>query len=135
LLKIFFAAPYYPTGSITFTLTYNGTTLDTETVNNVKGDGTYTTPTGYSLLGSASSGFYQWNATYSGDGNNSAASDLNDPNEVVAVVNSCRNLQIIGYSVYNPSTKQTTTPSDLSGNTQQGDTITVTFTVPNGDYD
>ena len=45
------------------------------------------------------------------------------------------NLQNITYSVYNPATMTTTTPADLSGNTQQGDTVTVTFTVPAGNYD
>ena len=51
------------------------------------------------------------------------------------MVTPCCNLQDIEYSVYNPATNTTTTPSDLSGNTQQGDTVTVTFTVPAGDYD
>ncbi len=122
-----------PTGTITFTLYQGSTKLDSQTVT-VSGDGTYTTPA-YSLSSSASAGIYQWDATYSGDGNNDPASDNNDPAEQVTVVDSCCNLQDISYSVYNPATKATTTPSDLSGNTQQGDTVTVTFTVPSGDYD
>src|SRR5262249_7139207 len=59
-----------PTGMITFTLVYNGSTVDTETVS-VSGNGTYTTPTGYTLPTSGTvTGTYQWNATYSGDSNN-----------------------------------------------------------------
>src|SRR5262249_39268491 len=66
-----------PTGSITFPLTYAGTTVvDTETVT-VNGNGTYTTPTGYALLTNATvTGNYVWTAKYtSGDGNNKDASD------------------------------------------------------------
>jgi len=127
---------YYPTGSITFTLYAPGCSspVDTEKVT-VDGDGTYSTPTGYTLPSNAKPGIYQWDATYSGDGNNKWASDNNDVAEQVVVVSPCCNLQNIAYSVYNPSTHTTTTPSDLSGNTQQGDTVTVTFTVPNGYYD
>ena len=126
-----------PTGSITFILlSPSGTTLDTETVNNVKGDGTYSTPTGYSLPTSAPAGFYQWNATYSGDGNNSGASDTKNPNEQVAVVNPCCNLTGVTFSVYNPSTGVTTKGiTDLRGNTDEGDTVTANFTVPTGDLD
>ena len=123
-----------PTGTITFTLYQGSTKLDTETVT-VTGNGTYTTPTGYSLPSSVSSGVYQWDANYSGDANNTATGDNNDPAEQVVVVSPCCNLQNVAYSVYNPATMTTTSPADLSGNTQQGDIITVTFTVPTGDYD
>ncbi|MFI5457364.1 MAG: SdrD B-like domain-containing protein [Isosphaerales bacterium] len=83
------------------------------------------------------SGVYQWDASYSGDSNNKATSDNNDLAEQVTVVSPCCNLTGITYSVYNPNTPNIppTTPADLSGNTQQGDTITVTFTVPAGSYD
>jgi hypothetical protein len=76
-----------PTGIITFTLFYNGSTTaaDTETVT-VNGNGTYTTPTGFTLPTSGTvTGSYQWDATYNGDSNNSAASDNNDPIELVTV--------------------------------------------------
>ena len=74
-----------PTGSITFTLVYQGSTVDTETVS-VSGNGTYSTPTGYTLPTSGTvTGTYQWNASYSGDGNNNAASETNDPLERVTV--------------------------------------------------
>ena len=78
---------------------------------------------------------YQWDASYSGDAKNNAASDNNDPAEQVTLVSPCCNLQDITYSVYNPADMTTTTPADLSGNTQQGDTVSATFTVPTGTYD
>ena len=67
------AAGYHETGNITFTLYQGGTTVvDTETVA-VSGNGTYTTPTGYTLPTSGSvTGTYQWVASYSGDSNNNA---------------------------------------------------------------
>jgi hypothetical protein len=77
---------YNPTGTITFTLFFNGgtTPVDTETVM-VNGNGTYTTPTGFPVPSSGpANGTYQWDAVYSGDGNNSSASDLNNPNEQVS---------------------------------------------------
>ena len=67
---------YHETGTITFTLIApNGTTVDTETVA-VNGNGTYTTPTGYTLSGTAATGTYQWNASFTDtDGNNLNASE------------------------------------------------------------
>ena len=48
--------------------------VDTESVT-VSGDGTYTTPTGYTLPTTGTvTGTYQWVATYSGDANNGTAS-------------------------------------------------------------
>jgi hypothetical protein len=75
-----------PSGTITFTLVGPGNTLlDTETVA-VSGDGTYSTPTGFTLPGSGTvTGTYQWNATYSGDSNNNAASVVNSTTEQVTV--------------------------------------------------
>ena len=80
------AGDYNPTGSITFTLvTPNGSTVDSETVT-VNGNGTYATPTGYTLPTTGTvTGTYQWNATYSGDTNNVSVSDNNNPNEQVTV--------------------------------------------------
>ena len=47
--------------------------VDTETVT-VSGNGTYSTPTGYTLPTSGTvTGTYQWVASYSGDGNNKPA--------------------------------------------------------------
>ena len=61
---------YYETGTITFTLYLGSTLVDTETVS-VSGNGSYTTPTGYTLPTTGTvTGTYQWDATYSGDTNN-----------------------------------------------------------------
>ena len=80
----FLLGGFRPTGTITFTLVFDGsTTVDTETVM-VSGNGTYTTPTGFTP--GTSSGTYQWNATYSGDANNNTASDVNDPAEQVTAI-------------------------------------------------
>ena len=81
------AGAYRPTGTITFTLFYNGgaTPVDTETVT-VSGDGAYTTPTGYTLPTTGTvAGTYQWDASYSGDCNNSAITDDNATDEQVVV--------------------------------------------------
>jgi hypothetical protein len=79
---------YSPTGSITFTLVAPDgmTVLDTETVT-ITGNGTYTTPTGYTLpAGTTATGTYQWNASFADtSGNNLNASDLNDTAEQVTV--------------------------------------------------
>ena len=62
---------YHPGGTLTFTLVApGGATVDTETVT-VTGNGSYTTPTGFTLASTGTvTGTYQWNASYSGDGNN-----------------------------------------------------------------
>jgi hypothetical protein len=73
------------TGLITFTLAApDGSPVDTETVA-VNGNGTYTTPTGFTLASTAAAGTYQWNATYSGDAGNDPAVDVNSPSEQVVV--------------------------------------------------
>ncbi len=65
-----------PTGTITFTLSGpSGNTVDTESVK-VDGDGTYTTPNGYTLPTSGTVvGTYTWAASYTGDGSNNPAKD------------------------------------------------------------
>jgi hypothetical protein len=76
-----------PTGTVTFTLFYNGgaTPVDTETVP-VNGNGTYTTPTGFTLPTTGIVvGTYQWNASYGGDSGNNPVSDNNAANEQVTV--------------------------------------------------
>ena len=78
---------FRPTGSIIFTLFHNGgtTPVDTETVT-VTGNGTYTTPTGFTLPATGTvTGTYQWDATYSGDANNTPASDTGSVAEQVTV--------------------------------------------------
>ena len=76
---------YYESGTITFTLYQGSTLVDTETVP-VNGNGTYTTPTGYALPTTGTvTGTYQWDASYSGDGNNNTASETNSPAEQTVV--------------------------------------------------
>ena len=77
---------FRPTGSITFTLVAaGGATVNTETVA-VNGNGAYTTPIGFTLPTSGTvTGTYQWDASYSADPNNSAASDVNNVKERVTV--------------------------------------------------
>ena len=59
------------------------TPVDTETVT-VNGNGIYTTPTGFTLPSTGTvTGTYQWDATYSGDSNNSSVSDINAATEQV----------------------------------------------------
>ena len=58
----------------------------------VNGNGTYTTPTGYTLPTTGTvTGTYQWDASYSsGNGNNAGASDVNDSNDARESVPDCR---------------------------------------------
>jgi len=73
---------FNPTGTITFTLHDPASAIvDTETVP-VSGNGDYTTPVGYVPI---AVGTYQWDASYSGDSNNNAASDINARNEQVTI--------------------------------------------------
>jgi len=63
---------YFPTGTIIFLLTApSGTTVDTEVVA-VNGNGTYATPTGFTLPKGTAPGTYVWQVVYSGDGDNNA---------------------------------------------------------------
>jgi hypothetical protein len=80
-----------PSGTVTFYLFGPGVTPNAAYSNNlysttvtVHGDSSYSAP-GYSLPSSAAPGTYQWDAIYSGDGNNNGASDINNPNEQVVV--------------------------------------------------
>ena len=128
---------YNETGTITFTLFYNGgtTPVDTETAA-VDGDGTYTTPTGYTLpTTGAVTGTYQWNASYSGDGNNALASDDNDPSEQVTV--SPAQLALSGFPdpitvAPGPTAITLTDTAYLSGGYYESGTITFTLVAPGG---
>jgi len=75
-----------PTGTITFTLFAPGgsTPVDTETVT-VTGNGAYTTPVGFFPT---AAGTWQWDATYSGDANNNAATENGATSEQVTVSSS-----------------------------------------------
>lgn len=125
-----------PTGTITFTL-FNPTNqlVDTETVT-VDGDGTYTTPTGYTLPTSIFSviGTYQWDASYSGDGTNAASSDDNDPAEQVTVYAASPSL-VTTPTVTTATFGSATTLNDsavLSGGYYPQSDITFTLTSPTG---
>ena len=75
------AGGFHPTGTITFTLTLNGTTVDTERAT-VHGNATYSTPTGFVPT---AAGTYQWVTRYNGDGNNKVASASGTEPETVTV--------------------------------------------------
>ena len=76
---------YYESGTITFTLYQGSTLVDTESVP-VSGNGSYTTPTGYTLPTTGTvTGAYQWDSSYSGDTNNNTASENNASAEQVTV--------------------------------------------------
>ena len=76
---------YNESGAITFTLYMGETLLDTETVP-INGDGTYPTPTGYTLPTTGTvTGTYQWYASYPGDDDNTPASENNAAAEQVIV--------------------------------------------------
>ncbi len=83
-----------PTGTITFTLHYGAAVLDTESVG-VTGNGSYSTPTGYTLPPTAI-GTFGWDSSYTGDANNSAATDNGAPGEQVVVSTPCAG----GFSFY-----------------------------------
>jgi len=121
-----------PTGTITFTLIApNGTTVDTETVS-VNGNGTYTTPTGYTLpTNAAVIGLYQWDARYSGDSNNSPASDNNDRNEQVTVSPASPTITTTpGGTVVLDSNDTLTDSATLSGGYNPTGTITFYLFAP-----
>ncbi len=129
---------YHPTGPITFKLVApGGATVDTETVT-ANGDGTYSTPTGFTLPGSGTvTGTYQWDATYSGDTNNNAASDLNDVNEQVTVSKASPTLVTtaspnVTLPAGPPGTVTLTDTADLEGGFNQKGSIVFTLTGPGG---
>ena len=74
---------FSPTGTITFDLYAPGGVVPIHTeIVSASGNGTYTTPTGYTLPTTGTvTGTYQWVATYSGDGNNNgvASAKGNEP--------------------------------------------------------
>jgi hypothetical protein len=128
-----------PTGTITFTLFYNGgpNPVDTETVSVANGNGTYTTPTGYTLPTSGTvAGTYQWDATYSGDDNNNIGNDNNAVTEQV-VVNPASPTLTTTTSEAVTFSNTVVTLSDsalLAGGYAPGGTITFTLVGPNSSY-
>ena len=122
-----------PTGKITFTLVYKGSTVDTETVT-VSGNGSYTTPTGYTLPSSGTvTGTYQWNASYSGDGNNNAVSESNAVSEQVAVNPAPASVVTTASGPATlPGAVTFTDSAVVSGGYHPTGTLTFTLTGPNG---
>ncbi|MGN6368616.1 MAG: SdrD B-like domain-containing protein [Phycisphaerae bacterium] len=124
-----FLVAYNPTGTITFTLTGpGGTVVDTETVPvNPAGNGTYTTPTGYTPI---TVGTYTWSATYNGDGNNlTATDDGQNESEVVKPASPAINT-VAGSAVVVGSGDKLTDTATLSGGFNPTGTITFTLTGP-----
>ena len=87
----------------------------------MSGNGTYTTPTGYTLPTTGTvTGTYQWDSSYSGDSNDLAASETGASNEQVKV---------------NPASPSiTTTPNTTSGMCGTSETLKDTATIA-GAYD
>jgi ELWxxDGT repeat protein len=123
---------YNETGTITFTLYRGSTLVDTETVP-VNGDGTYATPTGYTLPTSGTvTGTYQWDAVYSGNGDNNVASDNNDPAEqaVVSPITPTIDTNAAETAGGVVGTAQLSDSATLSGTFFGTGTITFTLTQP-----
>ena len=124
-----------PTGTITFLLVQAGGTVeDTETVA-VNGNGTYTTPTGFMLSSVVPAGSYQWHATYTGDADNQAVSDGNNPNELVIVSPAVTALTTTPSPTAVTLAAQPSTLNDsalLSGGSAPTGTITFTLFVNGG---
>jgi hypothetical protein len=127
-----------PTGKIEFILTApDGTTvLDDETVP-VDGDGTYSTPSGYTLpTTGAQAGTYTWTASYSGDPANDPANDQGGPAEQTVVGKAMPTL----VSAASPSPvlldgsglQVLTDSAQLSGGYDEGGYITFTLLAPDG---
>src|SRR5262249_33506973 len=129
---------YYPTGTITFTLVApGGATVDTETVP-VGGDGTYTTPTGYTLPSNVTvTGTHQCHAVSPDtSGHHTNASDPNDKSEQLPVSPASPTITATPTPVAvtlgsggSPTLKDTAV---LSGGYSPTGTITFTLVAPGG---
>jgi len=121
---------YFETGTLTFTLhAPGGAVVDTETVT-VLGNGTYTTPSGFTP---STSGTYQWDASYSGDGNNSPVADNTDPQEHVVAVGPTLSTSPSPAAVVLGTTAPTLTDSAvLSGGSSPTGTLTFSLHAPGG---
>ncbi len=124
---------YNATGSISFTLVGPNSTVpvDTETVP-VNGNGSYTTPTGFTLpTNVAVTGTYQWNASYSGDNNNASANDFGNPNEQVVISPASPTINTVaGPTVVIGSGTNLSDTAVLGGGYHPTGTVTFTLTGP-----
>jgi hypothetical protein len=97
----------------------------------VNGSGTYTTPNGYTLpaTGSTAVGTYQWNVSYSGDANNTAASENGNAAERVTVGMATPSVTVNLSSAKDASefTGLVTAAANLSGAYSPGGTLTFTL--------
>ncbi len=123
---------YLPGGTIQFSLTSpDGSTVNIGSPVTVNGDGTYDSVT----VTATETGNYQWHASYSGDSNNSPASDQGGASEGVATTKACPSI----------ATTASGTASDVVGSSYLSDTavltggynissgsITFTLTAPDG---
>ena len=122
---------YFPLGTITFTLYDPGNTaVDTETVA-VNGNGTYSTPTGYTLPVYAHPGTCQWVATYGGDVNNNSVSSNKGDEPVIINAASPKLTTTPGGTVVIGSGAKLTDSATLSGGYFPLGTITFTLYNPN----
>jgi len=128
------------TGSINFALTNpNGAVVDTESVP-VNGDGTYTTPNGYTLPPpetNSDAGTYTWTASYSGDNNNNPANDQGGSAEqtVVSVSPASPTLTTTASPAVTLDSSGAPTLSDsavLAGGRSETGNITFTLSGPGG---
>src|SRR5579871_4537864 len=128
------AGGYNPTGTIDFTLIGpDDSVVDTEMVT-VTGNGTYSTPTGFTPDGSTGAGLYQWTANYIGDINNFFASDSGDASEQVLLTPASPTLSTAPdpTSATLDSPPTLTDSADLEGGFDPTGSITFTLIGPYG---
>jgi hypothetical protein len=112
------------TGSITFNLygpgdpTCSSTLLDSETVADVSGTGPWSTTNGFEAI---EPGTYNWTASFTGDGNNNAATEVCGAEQVTVG----RATPSMGTTVLDGSTQAPWTGSEVTG-ADASDTATVT---------
>ncbi len=131
------SAGYHPTGMITFKLFYGTTLVDTETAG-VHGNGTVSTPTGYTPATPPTdpneptiTGTYQWQVSYGGDPNDKTASDLNNPGEQTVISSASPSLSTTpdptSVTLSGPTPPTLTDSATLSGGFHPGGFITFTL--------
>ena len=120
-----------PTGTITFTLyAPNGTTVVNTQTAPVNGDGTYTTPSGYTPT---APGTYQWVASYSGDASNNSIPNTTQDNEPEIVSLAIPTLTTTpGGTVVLGSGAKLTDSATLAGGYNPTGIITFTLYAPDG---
>ena len=122
---------YLPGGTIQFSLTSpDGSTVSIGSPVTVNGDGTYDSVT----VTATEAGNYQWHASYSGDSNNSPASDQGGALEGVATTKACPSINTAA-TVSTPATVGIASLQDeatVSGGYLPGGTIQFSLTSPDG---